>query len=133
MTLSTTTDATSKGRPPARSRPPHRWHRARNLTVVTGAVAATLVMSAGSAAATPTCSDSTMIDVAVHGEHVLEDYLTGTAIEWPPAGQVGTAIPSDGPVYPGGPAAGWHFDFGVAPGASFCLSQSRSPGAPHDG
>jgi len=132
MTVSTSIDAMLKGRPTARSRLPRRWHDARNLTAVTGAVAAMLVMSAGASAAAPTCSDSTMIDVAVHGEHVLEDYVAGTAIEWPPAGQVGTAIPADGPVFPGGPAAGWHFDFGVAPGASFCLPQSSSPGFPHD-
>ena len=132
MTVSTSIDAMFKGRPTVRSLPPRRWRDARNLTVVTGAVAAMVVMSADAGAAAPTCSDSTIIDVAVHGEHVLEGYVAGTAIEWPPAGQVGTAIPADGPVFPGGPAAGWHFDFAVAPGASFCLPQSSSPGRPHD-
>ena len=93
-------------------------------------------MSAAASAAAPTCSESDVIDVAVRGEHVVGDYVTGTGhdvLVWPPAGQVGPAIPDDGPAYTGGPGPDFHFEHGFAPGASFCLPQSSSPGSHHDG
>jgi hypothetical protein len=110
--------------------------RTGHVVAVTGGAAAMLALSATTSAAAPTCSDSTIIDVAVHGEHVVGDYVTGTghvALEWPPAGQVGTAVRGDGAAVPGGPGPGFHFPRGIAPGASFCLPQSSSPGFPHDG
>lgn len=110
--------------------------RAGHVVAATGGAVAMVVMSATTSAAAPTCSDSTIIDVAVHGEHVVGDYVTGVGhdvLTWPPRGQVGTAVGSDGPAVTGGPGPGFHFVNGIAPGASFCLSQSRSPGFPHDG
>lgn len=110
--------------------------RTGHVIAVTGGVAAIVVMSATTSAAAPTCSDSTIIDVAVHGEHVVGDYVTGTGhgvLTWPPAGQVGTAVAGRGAALPGGPGPRFHFPLGIAPGASFCLSQSSSPGFPHDG
>jgi hypothetical protein len=135
MTVSTSSDAMWEGRPTTRSRWPRRWREAGRLTVVTGGVVVLLVMSAGPSAAAPTCSDSPIIDVAVHGEHVVGDYVTGVGhdvLTWPPAGQVGAAVGSDGPAVTGGPGPGFHFVNGIAPGASFCLPQSSSPGFPHD-
>jgi hypothetical protein len=73
----------------------------------------------------PTCSGVVGV---VHGHHVVADYVTGfghDVMTWPPAGQVDA---SGGAVVPGGPGPGFHFPNGVAPGASFCLSQSQSPG-----
>jgi hypothetical protein len=80
-------------------------------------------------AATPTCSD--VLDISVHGQHVVGDYVTGTGhgdLAWPPAGKVGQAIAGTGADMPGGPGPGFHFPNGFAPGASFCNSQSQSPG-----
>jgi len=110
--------------------------RTSHVVAVTGGGVAMVVMSVTTSAAAPTCSDSTIIDVAVHGEHVVGDYVTGTghgALEWPPAGQVGTVVGGHGAALPGGPGPGFHFPRGIAPGASFCLPQSSSPGFPHDG
>ncbi|HEX6248558.1 MAG TPA: hypothetical protein VFZ64_11860 [Nocardioidaceae bacterium] len=109
--------------------------RTGRVVAVTGGAAAMVVLSATTSAAAPTCSDSTIIDVAVHGEHVVGDYVTGLGhdvLTWPPAGQVGTAVGSDGPAVVGGPGPGFHFVNGIAPGASFCVPQSSSPGFPHD-
>lgn len=108
--------------------------RASHVVAVAGGGAAMLVMSAGASAGTPTCTET--LPIAVHGEHVVGDYVTGMGhdvLVWPPAGQVGTAIPDDGPAFAGGPGPGFHFVYGIAPGASFCLPQSNSPGRPHDG
>ncbi len=83
-----------------------------------------------SADATPTCS--TTLGVAVHGQHVVGDYVTGVGranLPWPPAGGiVGQETGGEGAAIPGGPGPGFHFPNGFAPGASFCLSQSQSPG-----
>lgn len=73
----------------------------------------------------PTCGGVVGV---VHGHHVVGDYVTGVGhdnMAWPPAGQVNA---SGGAVLPGGPGPGFHFPNGFAPGASFCLSQSQSPG-----
>lgn len=82
-------------------------------------------------AAEPTCSGT--LDIAVHGHHVVADYVTGTGhanMDWPPSGGVvGDAVSENGgAATPGGPGPGFHFPNGFAPGASFCLLQSNSPG-----
>lgn len=110
--------------------------RGGRVAAVTGGVAVMVVMSAAASGATPTCSDSDIVDVAVHGEHVVGDYVTGTGHEvltWPPAGRVGAVVGGEGPAIAGGPGPGFHFVHGIAPGASFCLPQSSSPGFPHGG
>ena len=82
------------------------------------------------AAADPTCSG--VLEVAVHGQHIIGDYITGEGranLDWPPsAGVVGQAIAGEGPTVRGGPGPGFHFPNGFAPGASFCLAQAQSPG-----
>lgn len=82
------------------------------------------------AAASPTCSDLEFLGTEVHGHHVVRDYVTGGAVtEWQPkGGSVGATIAGSGAETAGGPAAGGHFDADIAPGASFCNSQSKAPG-----
>jgi hypothetical protein len=90
----------------------------------------TLGGSSPAFAADPTCS--TTLGIAVHGQHIVRDYVTGggAATTWPPGGGgVGESIAGSGAVVPGGPGPGFHFPEGFAPGASFCNSQSQSPGA----
>jgi hypothetical protein len=94
-----------------------------SLQVVTAGAA-----SASTETATPTCS--TTLGIAVHGQHIVGDYVTGIGHEdlgWPPAGQVGSAVAGSGAVIHGGPGPGFHFPNGFAPGASFC-NGSNSPG-----
>ena len=95
---------------------------------ITIVVAATLALApAAGANGDPTCSD--VLDIDVHGQHIVGDYVTGIGhgtLGWPPNGQVGGG---GGAAVPGGPGPGFHFPNGFAPGASFCLSQSNSPGA----
>jgi hypothetical protein len=79
----------------------------------------------------PTCSDT--LPIEVHGQHVIGDYVTGLGHDemgWPPnEADIGETVASNGGVVVrGGPGPGFHFDYGVAPGASFC-TDSRSPGA----
>ena len=69
--------------------------------------------SAEHADKTPTCSGT--LGIAHHGQHVLEAY-------------VGSPGGGQGAILPGGPGPGFHFPNGFAPGASFCLDESRSPG-----
>lgn len=89
-------------------------------------------LSRGNAEASePTCS--TTLGIAVHGQHVVGDYVAGIGhdnLDWPPAGGlVGDAVSANGgAAVPGGPGPGFHFPNGFAPGASFCLLQSNSPG-----
>lgn len=100
----------------------------RRLTLTATLAALLLVLAGGPAAAGPTCSD--LGDFAVvHGQHVVRDYVTGGQLgaTWPPTG-AGHHIAGKGAAVPGGPGPGFHFDHGFAPGASFCLGQSRSPG-----
>lgn len=114
------------------------------VSVVGSAVlsAAAVVMSLSPAGAEPTCSGAfgSGDEIANHGQHVVGDYVTGTGhneLGWPPNGhEVGSAVAGSGAAKPGGPGAGGHFvpggkPDGVAPGASFCLEQSQSPGWPH--
>lgn len=125
----TVTSALSTRRPPG-----GRMRRVGHAAAVTGAMAAVFVVAAPAVAA-PTCSDSEIIDVAVHGEHVVGDYVSGVGhdvLTWPPAGQVKASVAGRGAAIHGGPGPGFHFGAGIAPGASFCVPQSNSPGFPHD-
>lgn len=86
---------------------------------------AALVATPSAAAGDPTCSDS-VLNVEVHGQHVVRDYVTGGEIgnEWPPR-SMRDMVDNDGAAVPGGPGPGFHFQIGVPPGASFCVdSQS---------
>jgi hypothetical protein len=88
--------------------------------------------TSGVASAGPTCSDSELIDVQVHGEHIVGDYVTGVGhgtLDWPPAGQVGETVGGGGAAIPGGPGPGFHFTIeGLPPGASFCNEQAHPNG-----
>jgi hypothetical protein len=103
----------------------------RSTKLISGLVAsAALLVPGGAQAGEPTCSGT--LGIAVHGQHVVGDYVTGIghdALGWPPSGGVvGAAVGGSGAVLPGGPGPGFHFPNGFAPGASFCLDQSQSPG-----
>jgi len=97
---------------------------------------AALTISGASAAGTPTCANVLDSGIAVHGEHIVGDYVTGLGgvfgdgLGWPPAGQVGEAVQDNGGVTtPGGPGPGFHFTVdGLAPGASFCVDQAHPNG-----
>ena len=96
------------------------------------ALGGALLMATVPAAAAhgPTCADFNALGIVVHGQHIVRDYVTGGAlVGWPPAGgSVGDAIGGSGAAVPGGPGPGFHFPNGFAPGASFCLDNSNSPG-----
>lgn len=102
------------------------------IAVVSAALLLAIQFAAGAAGAeaAPTCSGT--LGIANHGQHVVGDYVTGTGhdeLGWPPSGSdVGGAIAGSGAAVPGGPGPGFHFPNGFAPGASFCLEQSQSPG-----
>lgn len=98
------------------------------LAVVPAAAGVVLAASVLPAAAGPTCSDVDFLDVEVHGQHVVRDYVVGASLDWPPAGSVGSAIAGGGVAVRGGPGPGFHHPNGVAPGASFCNSHAGSPG-----
>ena len=74
----------------------------------------------------PTCADLGFLDIEVHGEHIVRDYVTGGDLEeWPPSSMRDIMRDNGGAVVPGGPGPGFHFPNGVPPGASFCTdSQS---------
>lgn len=99
------------------------------------AIAASLIMAgtAGTANAqltdpSPTCSDLEFLDIEVHGQHVVRDYVAGggAATDWPPSdGGVGQIVGGNGgAALPGGPGPGFHFPNDVPPGASFCTDSS---------
>lgn len=95
--------------------------------VAAGTAALAALTGPAAAAGTPTCADT--LGVAVHGQHVVSDYVIGLHGTWPPSGGVvGHAVAGRGAAVPGGPGPGFHFVHGVAPGASFCTG-SASPGA----
>jgi hypothetical protein len=107
----------------------------KKLLIVLLVMGALQLMAAGAASAappakaSPTCS--TTLGIAVHGQHIVADYVMGmdhTTSGWP-IGHVGDAIAGSGAVVPGGPGPGFHFPNGFSPGASFCLEQSNAPGA----
>lgn len=101
---------------------------ARRLAVAVPSVALVLGLGVMPASAQPTCTD-VGLGIAVHGHHVVRDYVVGGSLEWPPSGgAVGAAVAGNGAAVPGGPGPGYHFLNGVAPGASFCNPQSQSPG-----
>jgi hypothetical protein len=102
--------------------------RIRRSLVIGGVLAAVIAGGAPPAGAGPTCADFEPLGIVVHGQHVVRDYVAGGLDGWPPQGGVGSAIAGGGAVLPGGPGPGFHFPNGFAPGASFCLGQSRSPG-----
>ena len=98
----------------------------RYVGLIAVAATAALAAGAGSAAAHGTCTGT--LGIEAHGQHVVGDYVVGTGVTWPPAGEVGSAVGGNGAAVPGGPGPGFHFPNGFAPGASFCLTQSQSPG-----
>ena len=103
--------------------------RSVRRSAILAVAALALTASAAAAKGSPTCADFEALGITVHGQHVVRDYVSGGALgqEWPPRG-VGSLIAGSGAVVPGGPGPGFHFPNGFAPGASFCLSQSNSPG-----
>lgn len=77
--------------------------------------------AAADAGADPTCSDLAFLDIEVHGQHIIRDYVTGGAEEeWPPVSMRDILRENGGAVVHGGPGPGFHFPNGVQPGASFC-------------
>jgi hypothetical protein len=102
------------------------------VAAVTILAALVIATTDASGAGNPTCA--AQMGIAVHGEHIIGDYVTGLTpggLDWPPkGGVVGQAIAGEGVVVPGGPGPGFHFaaDPPFAPGASFC-NGSNSPGA----
>lgn len=100
--------------------------RAVTAVVVAGLTVGLGATTAG-AAGSPTCSD--VLDIAVHGEHVVADYVMGDGhdvVEWQPAGVVGSAVAGSGAAIHGGPK---HEGLpGVGPGASFCIERAHTGG-----
>lgn len=109
----------------------------KTTLTVRAVISAALVFALGGAAnalppdnASPTCSDT--LGIAVHGQHIVGDYVTGIGmanLDWPPSDQnIGQLVSENGgAAVPGGPGPGFHFPNGIAPGASFC-NDSQSPG-----
>lgn len=99
----------------------------RRKIALTAATAGALAMLSAvpAAASEPTCTelDGLDLEIVVHGHHVVRDYVMATPT-WPPAGSANAA---GGAAVPGGPGPGFHFEHGIAPGASFC-TDSSSPG-----
>ena len=87
------------------------------LALMVLAFGAVALGSSNTASAAPTCSTTLGIDQ--HGDHITGDYVIGSD---------GTGPAHQGAEVPGGPGPGFHFPNGFAPGASFCLEQSKSPG-----
>ena len=103
-------------------------------TVLAAAVAA-IAAAPASAHGEPTCSGVFGTELVVHGQHVVGDYVTGTggldgSLAWPPGGQVGQTVKTNGgAAVPGGPGPGFHFTIpGLPPGASFCNAQAHPNG-----
>lgn len=103
----------------------------RRFMLVTAASAALVIgLAVPVAAHEPTCADFGPLGVEVHGQHVVRDYVTGGQLDgWPADGSVGQSVAGTGASLPGGPGPAFHFPNGFAPGASFCNSQSKSPGS----
>lgn len=100
------------------------------LFATSAALAALTLAGTASAqsAGDPTCSDIEGLDVVVHGQHVIRDYVAGGDLAdptWPPSDVGPTVSDNGGAAIPGGPGPGFHFQYEVPPGASFCTgSQS---------
>lgn len=102
---------------------------------MTGILALAAAGGAGAQSTNPTPTCSGTLDIEVHGQHVIGDYVTGLGhddLDWPPSGQeIGQTVRENrGVAVAGGPGPGFHFENGFAPGASFC-TDSQSPGWPH--
>lgn len=70
----------------------------------------------------PTCSDIGLA-IDVHGQHVIRDYVAGGDLpdnDWPPSEVGSTVSENGGATTPGGAGPGFHFQYEVPPGASFC-------------
>jgi len=102
----------------------------RRLQLAIGAAVIAVLGLAGTVSAHgPTCADFEALNISVHGQHVVRDYVAGSGLtQWPPAGGLGEIAGGRGAYLPGGPGPAFHFANGFAPGASFCLPQSNSPG-----
>jgi hypothetical protein len=104
--------------------------RKLSLAALAGLVLATTA-DARATDPVPTCSDVEFLEIDVHGQHVVRDYVAGLdhdALTWSPKGWIGRTVSENGgAATPGGPGAGFHLPAGIAPGASFC-TDSRSPG-----
>ncbi|WP_265570405.1 hypothetical protein [Sphingomicrobium nitratireducens] len=105
---------------------------------IAGLAVSALVLGSPASAHEPTCSGFGTL--ANHGNHVVGDYVSGLGgfdlgdgMGWPPPGhEVGAANKANGgALTPGGPGPGSHFEWGGAPGASFC-NDSNSPGYHYD-
>ena len=106
---------------------PRRWRRSFALACGAIGFAVLSVAPAGADSSSPTCSD--VLGIAVHGQHIIGDYITGIGhdeLGWPPNGEVGAAIAGEGVAVSGGPGPGFHFPNGYPPGASFCNPQAQS-------
>lgn len=102
---------------------------AATVVVSVGATLVTLAGPAGASSDGPTCAD--MMNITVHGQHVVGDYVTGIGnqtLGWPPDGQVGEATRDGGAALPGGPGPRFHWADGntIPPGASFCVDSAQS-------
>jgi hypothetical protein len=106
--------------------------RTAATALLLGAVATPSIGAARATDNGPTCSDLEFLEIEVHGQHVVRDYVAGLEhheLSWPPRGGVigRTVSARGGAALPGGPGAGGHLPAGIAPGASFC-TDSNSPG-----
>lgn len=98
----------------------------RRIVTVLSLSAALAAAAPTAVAGEPTCSE--VFGGRPHGYHVVADYVTGIGsellggpgIEWPPSG----LNAGGGAAHPGGPYHGG----AIGAGASFCNSQSQSPG-----
>ena len=109
------------------------WKATRAAIAALAMAAAAGTAAAQSTNPTPTCSE--LLGIEAHGQHVVGDYVTGIGhenLDWPPDGaEIGQTVAANrGVEIAGGPGPGFHFEFGFAPGASFC-TDSQSPGFPH--
>ena len=98
----------------------------RRVSTLLLALGLMLALAVPVSAKKATCSDSELVDVEVHGHHIVADYATGVGhvnMVWPPAGEVNAR---GGAALPGGPGPGFHFGAGFAPGASFCIDANSS-------
>ena len=105
----------------------------RKLSLIASFVILGAASSAGAQQSdpSPTCSD--ILNIEVHGQHIVGDYVSGIGhenLDWPPSGgDIGEAVSENGGVaVRGGPGPGFHFPNSFAPGASF-YTDSQSPGA----
>lgn len=95
--------------------------------LIVASVAAAWLAATPTYAQDPTCSDLEFLNIEVHGQHIVRDYVTGGELDdqWPPVSMRDIIRDNGGAAVPGGPGPGFHFPNRVPPGASFCVdSQS---------